>query len=221
MTALVFVLVSFVLSAGCAHKPSYDIAVFSLADPAFDTNKVSSYVAMPGDKTVSKSDLMFKEVVRTITPSFAANNMRIVDSPDSANYVVLIRYGIGQPQEHYGSYQVEDYGVVGYYGRWHHSRPIYGVTRTTTIPYTYTTYSKGLSLEAFKLVDKAGKRIPGDQVWKTELKNTGTSDDLLQVIRAMVQPLTMNIAKNTAQTLTYSVEEEVSKEGMVTYSMGQ
>ena len=77
------------LLLGCAT--GYAVRIRSISDPALPVGR--NYVLLPGDKDVS-SDRQFGELAGYVRRTLAELDYREVEVPDSADILVLLRYGL-------------------------------------------------------------------------------------------------------------------------------
>jgi hypothetical protein len=76
---------------GCAATSEFAVRIRSVSDPALSAGR--NYVLRPGDKDVS-SDQQFGELAGYVRRTLAELDYREVEAPDSADIVVLLRYGL-------------------------------------------------------------------------------------------------------------------------------
>jgi hypothetical protein len=76
---------------GCAATAEYAVRIRSIGDPALPAGR--NYVLRPGDKDAS-SDRQFGELAGYVRRTLAELGYREVEVPDSADIVVLLRYGL-------------------------------------------------------------------------------------------------------------------------------
>lgn len=173
-------LLSAFLLAGCGTY--YNVSVDSLRDTQQPSGNV--YVMRPGNEGVSESDLLFREVVRQITPAFRARGYNIVDDIRQADNVAVVSYWMDEPRVHIGTDTItRAQPVVVGYGRYRHIEYVYvdePVVTSTTI------YTANLLVEAYTLTaDKKQDR----QIWRTSLRCSSGNEDFHTLMFSMAQVL--------------------------------
>ena len=176
---LLLLLSAFLLS-GCGTY--YHVSVDSLRDTQQPPNTV--YVIRPGNEGVSDSDLLFREVVRQVTPSFRARGYTVVDDIKDAGNIAVLSYWMEDPRVHISTDTVmRSYPVVVGRGRYRHVEYMYvdePVVTSTTI------YTANLLIEAYTLTeDKKQDR----QIWRTALRCSAGTEDFHTLLFSMVQVL--------------------------------
>jgi hypothetical protein len=192
-----------VLLAGCATTPQaqqFLVRIDSLARA--DSLNKRVYVLLPGNKGTNVGDLQFQEYAAYVHRALAARGLIHGSRIDTADIVVFLSYGIGDPQTHYYTYSLPVWGQTGYsgsttsgtvntfggYGTYSTTTtytPTYGVTGYSTQLGATTTYFRFIVLDAYDLdAYKRDKKLA--QVWRSAVTSTGTSDDLRRVFPIMV-----------------------------------
>lgn len=121
---------------------------------------------------LGSEDLEFREVAGWLG---AATRHPIAETRESADVLVRVSFGIGDPQTTRSTVVTApgySYPIGSY---WYSAPPL-------TETYVNTTYTRRLVVEAYDL--KVPGRLP--QVWKTSLKSVGTMGDLRYILPFMV-----------------------------------
>lgn len=168
------------LLTGCGTY--YNVSVDSLRDMQQPSGTV--YVMQPGNQGVSESDLLFREVVRQITPAFRARGYTVVDDMKRADNVAVVSYWMDEPRVHVGTDTItRSYPVVVGRGKYRHVEYVYvdePIVTSTTI------YTANLLIEAYALThDKKQDR----QIWRTSLRCSSGNEDFRTLIFSMAQVL--------------------------------
>lgn len=189
------------LLAGCGTH--YNVAVDSLRD----TNQPSGtvYVAQPGNEGVHNTDLLFKDVVRQLTPAFRSRGYTLVDDVKNADNSAVITYWMDEPRVHINTDTVtRSYPVVVGYGK--HRRVEYMYVDEPVVTST-TIYTANLRIEAYSLTpDKKQER----QIWRTALRCSGGTEDFRTLLFSMVQvlPSVMSTQSNGMQYYDVFIGED-------------
>ena len=168
------------LLTGCGTY--YNVSVDSLRDMQQPSGTV--YVMQPGNQGVSESDLLFREVVRQITPAFRARGYTVVDDMKRADNVAVVSYWMDEPRVYVGTDTItRSYPVVVGRGKYRHVEYVYvdePIVTSTTI------YTANLLIEAYALThDKKQDR----QIWRTSLRCSSGNEDFRTLIFSMAQVL--------------------------------
>ena len=160
----------------------YNVSVDSLRDAQQPSGTV--YFMQPGNEGVSESDLLFREVVRQITPAFRARGYAVVDDRKNADNVAVVSYWMDEPRVHIDTDTItRTHPVVVGRGRYRHVEYVYvdePVVTSTTI------YTANLLIEAYVLTpDKKQDR----QIWRTSLRCSSGNEDFRTLMFSMAQVL--------------------------------
>lgn len=168
------------LIAGCGSY--YNVSVDSLRDAQQPAGTI--YVVQPGNDGVSQSDLLFREVLRQITPSFQARGYSIVDDIKKADNVTVVSYWMEEPRVHIATDTItRSYPVMVGRGRYQRIEYVYVDEPVVT---STTVYTANLLLEAYSLTaDKQRDR----QIWRTALRCSSGTEDFHTLLFSMVQVL--------------------------------
>ncbi|WP_295640912.1 hypothetical protein [uncultured Mailhella sp.] len=175
-----FLLLCALLLTGCGTY--YNVSVDSLRDAQQPSGTV--YFMQPGNEGVSESDLLFREVVRQITPAFRARGYAVVDDIKNADNVAVVSYWMDEPRVHIDTDTItRTHPVVVGRGRYRHVEYVYvdePVVTSTTI------YTANLLIEAYVLTpDKKQDR----QIWRTSLRCSSGNEDFRTLMFSMAQVL--------------------------------
>ncbi len=175
-----FLLLCALLLSGCGTY--YNVSVDSLRDAQQPSGTV--YVMQPGNDGVHESDLLFREVVRQITPAFRARGYTVVDDLKKADNVAVVSYWMDEPRVHVGTDTItRSYPVVVGHGRYRHVEYVYVDEPVVT---STTVYTANLLLEAYALKsDKTRDR----QIWRTSLRCSSGNEDFRTLLFSMAQVL--------------------------------
>lgn len=168
------------LLAGCGT--TYTVSVDSLRDTQPPSGNV--YSVSPGNEGVSDSDLLFREVVRQVTPAFRARGYVVAENGQRADNAAVISYWMDEPRVHIDTSTVtRSYPVIVGHGKYRHVEYMYvdePVVNSTTV------YSANLLIEAYALNADGSK---GRQIWRTSLRCSGLTEDFRTLLFNMVQVL--------------------------------
>lgn len=184
------------LLAGCGT--TYSVSVDSLRDAQQPSG--NRYLASPGNEGVSDSDLLFREVVRQITPAFRAKGYELVEAGQDSDNTAVISYWNDEPRVLVDTTTIpRSYPVVVGRGKYRRIEYVYvdePVVTSTTI------YSANLLIEAYAL-NADGSR--GRQIWRTSLRCSGGTEDFRTLLFSMVQVLPRVMATQSNGLRHYEV----------------
>jgi len=202
---------------GCSR---FVVRVDSITDPA--QPEKSLYYIFPGMQGVSPNDLHFKEYTSYLSQAFQSRGFREVE-PDSAQLIIFVAYGIGDPRTVSFQYSVPVFGrtdpgattITGTtYGATGTSTTFatvtpkrrYGVVGTQTYSGTSTTYFRFLILDA---IDYEAFKIDSTLrvLWNTTVTSEGSSGDLREVMPALVAGSAKYIGTNTGKQIEIQLLE--------------
>jgi hypothetical protein len=212
------------LLSGCAtvQPPRIRGSIDSLARQ--DASGKKTYLLLPGNKDSQVTDLQFQEYAAYIHRALAARGFVHASNFDSADLVIFLSYGIGDPQTHQYTYSLPVWGQTGYsgsttygtvtrygnYGTYSGTTtytPTYGITGHTTQTGSYTIYFRYFLLDAYDLsAYRRDQKL--SQVWRSTVTSVGSSGDLRRVFPAMVAGSADRLATNTGQKVEFAVEEQ-------------
>jgi len=222
MRNLLFALLS-ALVAGCATtgQPNFNVAVDSLA--SLDAASKKTYLLIPGNDGVTWDDLQFQEYATYLMRVLTAQGYMSAESAEDADLVIILSYGIGDPETHQYSYSLPTWGKTGVssantygtattYGNTTSVNatttytPTYGVTGYNTYTGTQTTFFRyafitGYDFEKYKETEKQVK------LWQTTVTSTGSSGDLRRVFPILIGASAPYLGTNTGQKIDVSLQE--------------
>lgn len=194
--------------AGC--KTTYVMNVDALCKPGAEDFK--TYCLVPGNKGVTPDDLQFLEFRKYLHRAMEARGY--VESPkDKAEIVILMSYGIGEPQQRFDTYSYPTYGYQ--YGS-RCGKPVYGVTGYSTQTYSYLVYTHTLKLVA-REKDPKTPNDKGRQVWRVTVTSTNTSDDLRSFFPYLVAAAQMYVGEQTEETVKVKIKEKADAAMVIRY----
>lgn len=185
------VIIFMTLLAGCTStgQPTFSVSVDSLASPVAMTKK--TYLLIPGNQGINKNDLQFQEYENYLKRVLNGKGYIAANSQDDADLVIVLSYGIGDPQAQQYSYSIPTWGKTGVssantygtattYGNTTSVNatttytPTYGVTGSTTLTGTRTTFFRYALITGYDYTEfkKSNKEV---QIWKTTISSTGSS----------------------------------------------
>lgn len=180
-----------------------------------------TYWLLPGNKGVSAGDLQFQEYAAQVERALSSRGFQRSENLKSADVVIFLSYGIGNPQEHAYSFAIPQYGQTGiassttygtinsygnrstFSGNTYYT-PRYGVTGYTNVQGTFVTYFRFISLDAYDLqaFEKSKKSV---ELWRTEIGSTGRTGDLRVVFPVLVAASAPYIATDTGRIVTVTI----------------
>ncbi len=183
-----------------------------------------TYLLVPSNKDILETDLQFMEFSSYIDYALARKGYARTASPDDADLVIFLYYGIGNPQEHQYTFFVPTYGQTGVsssttsgtlysYGNWGTYRgtttytPQYGITGYQQRTGNYVTYFRYVSISSVDLKEfkKTNKVV---ELWRMEISSTGTSNDLRRVFPVMLAASMQQLGTNTQQMVSRTIFED-------------
>lgn len=202
------------LAPGCANQPQYRVSVSSFASA--EATAAKKFTVLSGLKEVSNDDLEFREYARMMTRILRANGYQKTPSSE-ADLGIFMAYGVGEPRKESYSYIVPTYGLVrtgstttgtvsadGRYTaqtRYDHAT---GQTGTAAVSGETTVYNRHLTLDA---VDLHELRQTGKikSLWKIKITSTGASEDIRELIPAMLICAEGFIGKNSQRAVQVDI----------------
>ena len=224
--AITIIVVSIALSFACASKapkPSVviEVAIDSINSPSATNNK--TYILLPGNRDTSVDDLQFKEYATYVERALGYQGFQKADSPETANCVIFLNYGIGDPVMLQRTYSVPVWGQTGVssstsgtftpnysgsisYNATTSNTPQYGITGFQQRTENYTMYSRFILLDAFDFsaYKTDNKSIP---LWKTTVTSQGSSGDLRFVFPYLVAASRQYISANTGKMINLAIDD--------------
>ena len=229
---LILIFITAIFLGGCAS--TYSFKVDAINNP--EATEHQSYKIVSSNPEVSEEDLQFKEVAEYVKTTLSGKGLYEAPDIESADMIVDISYGIGEPQVDFKTYTTPVYAMVGG-GYRTVSTPVVGsdgkvrmVTTTIYIPprreiigmeekiIPITTYEKFLRMTSRENQDADESEGPV-QVWSIYVKNKDESDDLRKYLPLMAAASVDYVGENTEQQQEVKIkdsDESVAfiKEGM-------
>lgn len=198
---------------GCATPMRYQATVSALVAQDFQAGRTQGIVATKAQE----GDLGFMEVKAQAERALTAAGLTISAS-GPFDIGVFIEYGIGAPRTVTSNYsipiwgqtgvasstttgQIQTYGSSGTYSSTTTNTPTYGIVGAQTGTISDTVYDRFLTLRAFDLPasKKDGKLHPA---WQTEVRSSGTSNDLRVVVPFMLKAAATYAGRSSATAVT-------------------
>lgn len=212
------------LLSGCTmmQPRRFISSVDSLAQA--DATVKKRYILMPGNKNVVVGDLQFQEFAAYIDKALTEKGFVKTNTYEEADVAVFLTYAIGDPQTHQYTYSfptwgqtgaasshthgtVSSYGGMATYSGTTTYTPTYGVTGSTTHVGRRTTYTRFLLLDAYDVATYI-KENKMNQVWKTSVISTGSSNDLRLVVPYMITAMKPHLGTNTGRKVEVEVRAD-------------
>ncbi len=209
-TRIALVPVMLVLTAGCSS--TYSFKVDAISNP--ESTGHQSYKIVSSDANVSTEDLQFKELSEYVKTALSGRGLYEAPDVESADMVIDVSYGIGQPQVDFKSYSTPIIAEVGGDHR-RVTRLVLGadgktrmVTTTIYVPprremigmdermVPVTTYEKFLRLTA-RDTEEEDASEGSVQVWSIYVKSKDESDDLRKYLPLMAAAAIPYVGENT------------------------
>lgn len=221
LAILLAALFAFVWLAGCASTNIYSTANgFSTGSPPAG----STYLLLPDSDKVSENELEFREYAGLVERALTEKGWSRVNDFKSADQVVFVGYGIGNPQKEQISYSLPVWGQTGVSSAYTSGTistfgntgtinatttytPSYGITGYNQFLTTVTTYDRWLRLTSVdrKAYDQTGKV---SEIWKLLVFSNGRTGDLRTVFPYLAMVAGRYAGENTGKALkvTYKME---------------
>ncbi|KDM90327.1 hypothetical protein [Photobacterium galatheae] len=217
------ILVLFLGLSGCSTlgKPTFNVVIDSLTSDTAPHAK--TYVVLPGQEGVSVNDLQFKEYSASLVRVLQAKGYVAATTPEAAEQVIFLSYGIGEPQTQHYSYQLPTWGQTGVafansykttstFGSMTSqtgttmNTPSYGITGYQTYTASETTYLKYVQIEGVTFDKQSHSEAPVP-LWKTTVFSSDTQNDLRRVFPVLVAASVPYLATNTGQKIHVALTE--------------
>ncbi len=212
-----FAVVSFV---GCATS-SYTVKVDAIADTEMIAE---TYVLQSGMKDTSDNDLRFKEYSKIVRNSLQKKGFTPVADVKKADMVVMLSYGISDPNTKSYTRSVPVYGnqnsttttVTNSYGQnigsfqTQPSNP-YAPSGYQSVTDEVTTYNRFVILTAYDAKDVLKPRGQAEKfdpkmLWETKVTSTGSSGDLRKVFPVMMLGAIPYFGKNSGEQQVINID---------------
>jgi len=206
---------------GCASiQPSrYEVRVDSIAAP--NANFGKKYILLPANREINVRDIQFREYASYVHKVLIKHGYEPAKNIDSADIIVMLAYGIGEPKAHNYTYSspivgqtgvassqttgfASSYGRFATYSGYTTNTPTYGVTGYRQHSGPYETCARFIMLNAFDLKAKA-KNTSDLEVWKTVITSEGSSCDLRAVFPGILLAAEGLIGSNTGKKVGVSI----------------
>jgi len=204
----------FISLISCA---SIDLSVSSINRP--NTNINNSVFVIPSNKNIDINDLIFQEFLSDIKIALETNGYTVTSNPEEADQVVLLEYGISDPQTNtvlvpqIGKTKIDSTNTTGLLTPGTNTTTYSGTTTynyeygiTGYVPRQETVYTRVLILTSYdwKLFSTTEKAI---QLWKTDVISTGSSSDLREVFPYMVLASENYLGSNTGKKIKITINK--------------
>lgn len=218
---LILISALFVFLHGCATAPAFYVSVDSISAPTAAIK--TKYILLPANEGVAECDLQYREYTSYVERALNSRGYIKSASFQEADIAIFLGYGIGAPKTHQYTYSLPAYGQTGvssshtnstvnvygnnatYSGTTTYT-PSYGVTGSTTQSGEYTTYFRYMFLNAYDL-DEYRKTKKEQEVWKTTITSSGSSNDLRQILPILVAASKPHIGTNTGKMVEVILHE--------------
>lgn len=222
MFKFVYLLIVFAFCSGCATVTTFRVDIDSINSGSWE-NKRNVFLDSAMEN-VENNDLQFKEYISYIKRALISRGFTVVDTPQQADMLILVRYGVSDPQEYSYTYSVPTWGQTGYssaktsgnaystgYGQINYQeattyQPSYGIIGSTTQQSSSVIYVNYLILTGFDVTIKTpNKSIP--KSWKTNIFSTSENGDLRYAFPILVAAAQPYIGENTGHRITVELQE--------------
>lgn len=233
MKPLILALIPLLLITGCAtsydNRTHYGVTADGITNP--DTEKGETFVIAPLNEGIDKSDLQFREYAKYVSRAMAAQGFIEGNDPLECDFILLLAYGISDPEERQVTYNQPIFGQTGVssktttgnmYGSastWGNTTsgsanysdtttytPSYGITGYIPQTVNITRYHRYIYLYAQDWredVDSA-KRLR----WKLHIDSTGSSGDLRKVFPVILSAAQQYLGQNTQGDIELKIFED-------------
>jgi hypothetical protein len=213
------VALALVAAAGCASLGQrFYVDVSALQDPRLPEKR--TYVIYPGLQAVDPADLQFREFAGQLDRVLLAKGFRPAAPDARPDLLVLMSYGIGEPQTSYYSYPV--FGRIsggtstftastfGSGGSAQTTGTVtsptrHGVVATRTV--ARKEFQRWAAIEAVD-VETFIKTQKIAQAWRTEMSSSGSSGDLRRVFPVMLAAGQPYIGAKTRQQVRRVLKDD-------------
>ena len=202
--------------ASCAATRPFSIQVSALAAP--EALAARDFVLEPARPP--ESALQWEEYRSFVERTLVAEGWRPAASPERADLVVRVDYGISAPEEIEYEVSTPVYGQTGQtttyqttydpvlgYGTQAVSTPQYGIQYFAETTETGIVYRRHLSLTAFGRESAAS----GQPLWQVDARSTGSSGDLRQVFAILLAAVGPHLGRRRGREIEVSLEEGSSE----------
>ncbi|HVC28104.1 MAG TPA: hypothetical protein VNF48_00990 [Gammaproteobacteria bacterium] len=189
--------------------------------PAEQTRK--TYIILPGNKGITPDDLQFQEYASELTRALQIRGFAPANAAQDADMIIVLSYGIGNPQSHEYSYVMPMFGqtgisssytsgVINSYGSTSSYSgsttyvPSYGITGYVPTVSEYTTYFRFAIITAYdpKALEQSHTQM---ELWQTTITSTGSSGDLRRIFPILIASGEPYFTTNTGQQVHRTLYE--------------
>lgn len=227
-----FAMLAALVFSGCQN--TYSFKVDAINNPEIEGHK--SYWIVNSNPAINEEDLEYKEVVQYVKTALSGKGLYEAPNIESADMIIDVSYGIGEPQVDFKTYSTPVYMEVGG-GYRTVSQPVKDangnvrmVTRTIYIPprrevvdmqeqvIPITTYEKFLRLTARDNTIQDESEAPV-QAWSIYVKNKDESDDLRKYLPLMAAAAVPYVGENTESQEVVKIKDTDESVGFVKAGM--
>jgi hypothetical protein len=190
------------------------VNALSSRDPG--VNSPATYILAPGQSGVTSGDLQFQEFAGYVERALARRGLSRTADPSKADLVVVMSYGVGDPQTFTQQVAVPVWGQTGI-ASMNTTGQLSGNTfkSTTTVNSTYgiTGYSqmtssqtfviRNLKLTTYKKEDVVNASF--NQLWMVSVASAGPTADLRLVLPYLVSAAVPYIGKSPGRLVSVSL----------------
>jgi hypothetical protein len=203
-----------------------NVTVDSIRDP--DSPVVAKLALRPGSKDVNMDDLQTKEYLVAVKRLLVDKGYKIVNDVEDSDQVVLIGFGISEPQTTTSDFVAPVYGMIssgvttqsfgtasvfgrhgsvfGYGSAVSHTGPQYGVVAVQKKTVSHTYFDRYLVLTAYDT--KSFKESEKEQmVWKSVVSSRGPSDDMRDIFPFLVVAMSDYVNVSSRKKVTWSLAD--------------
>lgn len=211
------------LNFGCASS-SYTVKVDAISDPEL---KSQNFTIRSGMKDAPENDLRFKQFAKVISNALVVKGMTASPDISSADVVIMVSYGISDPDTRAYTRSVPVYGggsttttVTNSYGQQlgtfqtQQSNP-YAPTGYQSVTDEVTTYNRFILLTAYDAKDvmkpmAKDEKFNPRMAWETKITSSGSSGDLRKVFPVMMIGALPYIGENMSKqkTVELNIDDE-------------
>lgn len=212
-----FVVFALALLPACLG-PRYSVQISSLCDTTAQAG--NRFVIEPGLDGVTAKDLQFREYAAYVERALVSRGYIAAADAAHADLVILLLYGVGDPQTSYSTYPIT--AQVGG-GTSHFSASTFGAGGSSQTFGSITTPSEtrvvGTGIRsrtefpryvALAAIDVQRSRDAGEIVaaWQTIITSTGSSGDLRRVFPVLIAASQDYLGTNTGEAVSIGIWEQ-------------
>lgn len=197
--------------------------VNGIADPTAGGKR--TYFMAPGDERISIDDLQFREYAAYMDRALAETGYVKAASQETADLIVVMHYGIGDPQTITKTRNIPIFGQTGVsssttygtvsptygggasYSGTTYNTPTYGITGMAQRTTSETVYTRFIMVSAYDWQTyKAENREV--QVWRTTVTSVGPTPDLRLIFPVMLGGALPALTKDTGRMVEISIGDQ-------------